>query len=179
VWEGTLTESELRDRVAAVAGGHTDRVVETYRRAYPGKSPAERLIATLTDCNFRIRSLTMAERRARKSRAATYMYLFAWETPAFGGRLKSPHAMDVPFTFETVHLLASTDRNEQALVLAGQMAGTWAAFARTGKPGHAGIPHWPAYTAERRATLILDENCRVENDPGGETRALWQEIARS
>jgi hypothetical protein len=27
--------------------------------------------------------------------------------------------------------------------------------------------------------LILDENCRVEDDPGGKTRALWQEIAAS
>ncbi len=179
VWEGTLTESELRKRVAAVAGEHTDRVVETYRRVYPGKSPAERLIATLTDSNFRIRSLLMADRRAHKSRAGTFMYSFAWETPAFGGRLKSPHAMDVPFTFETVHLLAPGDRNEQALALSATMAGAWAAFAHTGKPDHPAIPRWPAYTAERRATLILDENCRIEDDPGGETRALWQEIARS
>ena len=179
VWEGTLTESELREGVAAVAGAHTDRVLATYRQVYPQMSPAERLIATLTDSNFRIRSLTMAERRARKSRAGTYMYSFAWETPAFGGRLKSPHAMDVPFTFETVRLLAPGDRNEAALALAATMAATWAAFARTGNPDCPAIPRWPAYTPERRATLILDENCRIEDDPGGETRALWQEIATS
>jgi para-nitrobenzyl esterase len=179
VWEGTLTEVELRERVATVAGEHADRVVETYQRVYPRMSPAERLIATLTDSNFRIRSLLMAERRARKSHAGTFMYSFAWETPAFGGRLKSPHAIDVPFTFETVDLLAPSDRNEAALALSAKMAGTWAAFARTGKPDHPAIPHWPAYTLERRATLILDENCRIEDDPGGETRALWQEIARS
>jgi para-nitrobenzyl esterase len=59
------------------------------------------------------------------------------------------------------------------------MAGTWATFARTGKPDCHAIPRWPAYTLERRATLILDENCRIEDDPGGETRALWQEIVAS
>ncbi len=39
VWEDTLTESELRERVEAVAGVHTDRVIETYRRVHPGMSP--------------------------------------------------------------------------------------------------------------------------------------------
>ena len=39
VWHRTLTEQELRDRVAAVAGEHTDRVIETYRRLYPGHEP--------------------------------------------------------------------------------------------------------------------------------------------
>ena len=64
VWHRTLTEQELRDRVAAVAGEHTDRVIETYRRLYPDANPAERLIATLTDSNFRIRSLIVAEHKA-------------------------------------------------------------------------------------------------------------------
>lgn len=32
------------------------------------------------------------------------MYSFAWQTPAFGGRLRSPHAIDVPFT--AAHRLA-------------------------------------------------------------------------
>ena len=177
IWHGTLTESEMRDQVAAIAGDHTDRVIELYRRLHPGKSPADRLIATLTDCNFRLRSLTMAERRAQKSRAPTYMYSFAWETPAFGGRLKSPHAMDVPFTFDTVHLLSPTDRDAPAFTLAATMSATWAAFARTGTPDLPSIPLWPPYALDRRATLILDNDCRIEDDPGHETRALWQEIA--
>ena len=54
----------------AVAGTHTDRVIETYRRLYPDTNPAERLIATLTDSNFRIRSLIVAERKARQARRA-------------------------------------------------------------------------------------------------------------
>ena len=36
VWHRTLTEQELSDRVASAAGEQTDRVVETYRRLYPG-----------------------------------------------------------------------------------------------------------------------------------------------
>ena len=38
------------------------------------------------------------------------------------------------------------------------------------------IPHWPAYTASDRATLVLDRNCHVDNDYGREARLLWKEI---
>jgi para-nitrobenzyl esterase len=45
------------------------------------------------------------------------------------------------------------------------MAGAWVAFARTGNPNHAGILHWPAYTADTRQTMIFNKTLRVENDP--------------
>ena len=176
VWHRTLTEQEMRDRVAAVAGRHADHVIETYRRLYPGMNPAERLIATLTDSNFRIRSLMVAERKAAQAGAPVYMYSFQWETPVLGGRMKAPHALDVPFTFDTIDLTNATDRSAAAHKLAATMSGTWAAFAHTGKPEHPAIPPWPAYDLSARATLILDAECRVANDPGSETRSLWQGI---
>src|SRR5439155_15801614 len=110
VWNRTLTEQELRDRITTVAGDHAGKVIETYRRLHPGTNPAERLIATLTDSNFRIRSLLVAERKAMQRRAPVYMYAFRWETPLLGGRLKAPHALDVPFTFDTLDLPTATHR---------------------------------------------------------------------
>ena len=169
----------MRERVGAVAGEHTDRVIETYQRLYPDMNPAERLIATLTDSNFRIRSLIVAERKAAQGAAPTYMYAFEWETPVQGGRLKSPHALDVPFTFDTIDLTNATDRSAAAHTLAATMSETWAAFAHSGVPAHKSLPHWPAYDVARRSTMILDAECRVENDPRGETRQLWQEITAS
>ncbi len=176
VWRRTLSEAEMHERIAAVAGTHTDRVVETYRRLYPDANPAERLIATLTDSNFRIRSLIVAARKAAQGKAPVYMYAFEWETPRFEGRLKSPHALDVPFTFDTIDLTNATDRSAAAHTLSATMAETWAAFARTGKPAHASIPAWPVYDLTRRATMILNATWHVENDPRGETRQLWQDI---
>jgi para-nitrobenzyl esterase len=104
------------------------------------------------------------------------MYSFEWETPVHGGRMKAPHAMDVPFTFDTIDLTNATDGSDTAKKLAEIMSGVWAAFARNGAPDHSSIPHWPPYRVPERATLILDATCRVENDPRGETRALWEEI---
>jgi len=176
VWHRTLSEQEMHERVAAVAGEHVDHVVETYRRLYPGANAAERLIATLTDSNFRIRSLIVAERKAKQSRAPVFMYSFEWETPVQGGRLKAPHALDVPFTFDTIDLTNATDRSTVAHKLSATMSGLWAAFAHAGRPEHPAIPAWPAYDLSRRATLILDAECRIEDDPCGETRQLWQSI---
>ena len=176
VWNRTLSEADLRARITAIAGNQADRVIDTYRRLQPDASPADRLIATLTDCNFRIRSLLMAERKAARGGAPVWMYSFAWQTPLFDGRLGTPHAIDVPFAFDTLAFSNATDRSAGAYGLASAMSGAWAAFARDGVPRHAALPAWPVYTPGERATMVLNTVCHVERDPGREGRVLWQEI---
>ncbi len=177
VWERKLTEDELRARIATVANGATDRVIATYRKLFPAATPSDHLISILTDSNHRLRSITLAERKAAQGRAPVWLYSFDWETPVFGGRLKAFHALDVPFVFETIDAVGSTDRGEVAHDLSRRIAATWTAFARAGNPDNPAIPHWPAYTVADRATLILDRDCRVANDYGREVRLLWKEIA--
>ena len=53
----------------------------------------------------------------------------------------------------------------------------WVAFARTGSPDHPGLPVWPLYRPDERATMILDSVCRVENDPLGAERRAWAGIS--
>ena len=175
-WHGALTGDELRARVANLAGEHADRVLVTYASMYPDASPADLLLAITTDCNFRIRSVVLAQRRAAQCAAPVWMYAFEWETPVLGGRLKAPHAMDVPFTFDTLDLTNATDLSHAARKLAATMSSVWAAFAREGNPAHPSIPSWPVYRTPDRLTLILDAQCRVERDPRGRSRRLWQEI---
>jgi para-nitrobenzyl esterase len=176
VWNRTLTAAELRERVAAIAGAHAGRVVELYEQLYQGVNPAEQLIAITTASNFRIRSLALAQRRAALGRSPVWMYSFEWETPVLGGKLKAPHAMDVPFVFNTLDLTNATGGSVEAQRLAETMSSVWAAFARNGRPDHASIPAWPQYDPAVRATLMLDRQCRIENDPRGEERRLWQDI---
>jgi para-nitrobenzyl esterase len=47
------------------------------------------------------------------------------------------------------------------------------AFACTGNPGTAALPAWPAYTANRRATMVFDESVRVVDAPMEAERAVW------
>ncbi len=54
--------------------------------------------------------------------------------------------------------------------LARKMSLAWVAFARDGTPDYVELTPWPAYTTAERATMILDNECRVEHDPYREQR---------
>jgi para-nitrobenzyl esterase len=177
VWSGTLSERELHQRIAAVAGAETDNLVATYRAAMPQASAGDRLIAALTAANFWIRSVLLAERYAARRRTPVYMYSLAWQSPAHGGRLKAHHAMDLPFVFDNADVPGTTAGASGALELAARISATWIAFARNGTPDHSGIPIWPRYESSERATMILDTVCRVVSDPDREMRLLWSRVA--
>ena len=124
-----------------------------------------------------MRSTVLAERKAQRGKAAVWMYRFDWETPAFGGRLKSPHSMDVPFVFDTLGVIGEPHRKPHAQDLADRVSAAWASFARNGNPGNKSIPAWPAYTADKRATMVFNDQCQLADDPDSEVRPLWSKIA--
>ncbi|MFI5000026.1 MAG: carboxylesterase/lipase family protein [Reyranellales bacterium] len=177
VWNRTVTEDDLAKRIAAVAGDSADRLLAYYKRRDAKAGPSDRLITALTASNFGVRSALLAERKAARGKAPVWMYSFDWETPAFGGRLKSPHSVDVPFVFDTLQVIGEAHRTPRAQALADRVSKTWSTFARTGDPGNDAIPAWPAYTATRRATMGFNDECRVVDDPDGEVRPLWIKVA--
>ena len=177
VWKRAITDDELRKRIAAVAGEATDALLTYYKRRDQAASPSDRLITALTASNFGVRTILLAERKAARMSAPVWMYRFDWETPAFDGRLKAPHSVEVPFVFDTLHVIGEAHRIPRAQTLADRVSKTWATFARNGDPGSDAIPTWPTYTAERRATMLLDDTCKVVNNPDGEVRPLWSKVA--
>jgi para-nitrobenzyl esterase len=56
------------------------------------------------------------------------------------------------------------------------MQQAWLAFAREGRPTAEGLPEWPGYEPARRATMLLDAECRVEHDPLARERTLWDDL---
>jgi para-nitrobenzyl esterase len=179
VWNGTLTEAAMRERLTAVAGGETDALIAAYRAALPQASPGDRLIAALTGSNFWIRTVLLAERYASRRRASVYMYSLDWQSPAHAGRVKAHHAMDLPFVFDNTDVADTTAGAPGAPELAARISATWIAFARSGRPDNPEIPPWPAYTTADRATMILDTDCRVTHDQDREARLLWSRVVSS
>ena len=167
VWNRTLSEEELAKRIRSVAGDKADKLVAYYKEG----TPADRLITALTASNFGVRSILLAERKAARGKAPVWAYDFAWETPAFGGRLKSCHSVEVPFVFDTLHVIGAHHQKPGAQALADRVSKTWASFARTGQCD------WPAYTADKRTTMVFDDNCRTVDDPDGEVRPVWAKVA--
>ena len=177
VWNRTLTEAQLRERLSAIAGGEADRLFDLYSTRDPQASPAELLIAALTHGQFSIRSALFAERKAARGRAPVYMYSLAWESPSFDGSLKSPHALDLPFVFDNTEVAEGTAGAPGARELAAIISASWIAFARTGNPQTEALSNWPAYTADRRSVMVFDRDCRTVMDPDRDTRLLWSRIA--
>ena len=78
--------------------------------------------------------------------AGTYVYLFTWETPAFGGLLGSCHALEIPFVFGTVTnpvIQQFAGGGEDAFALSAGMRQAWISFARTGSPSGDLVGEWP------------------------------------
>jgi para-nitrobenzyl esterase len=105
------------------------------------------------------------------------MYSFNWRTPVLDGKLMAPHAIDVAFVFDTVDVGGITGHSPAAAAIAAAESLTWASFARAGTPDNKAIPHWPAYTPAERATMMIDSEWRVQNDPQHAARLLWSKIA--
>ena len=178
VWNRTLTEADLRTRVAAVAGGETEALLAAYRGALPQASPADRLVAALTGSNFWVRSVLLAERYAARRKTPVYMYSLDWQSPAHDGRMKAHHAMDLPFVFDNTAVPDTTAGAAGARELAARISDTWIAFARHGTPNNTAVPLWAAYTAEERATMVFDDECRIARDPGRDARLIWTRIVQ-
>jgi para-nitrobenzyl esterase len=177
VWNRQVSDESLRRRIAAVAGPDADRILDIYRTMDPNATREDVLIAALTGSNFWVRTVLLAARKAARNAAPVYMYSLDWRSPACGGRLKAHHAMDLPFVFDTTDVPDTTKGAAGAPELAAIMSQSWANFARTGNPAHPALPDWPAFTPDRRATMVFDRECRVVTDPDRDARLLWERIA--
>ncbi len=172
-WLDGLDEAAMRKRVQMFVGDQADRIIEPYRRARPNDSLRDLVLAIATDHAMRMPSLVTADRKVAQHSAPVFVYMFTWETPVLDGRLKSPHALEISFVFDTVQTSALTGDLPTRFALADKMSRAWLAFARTGNPNHAGIPNWPQYSTDQRPTMMFDNQCRVENDPYRAERQAW------
>ena len=172
-WTEGMDAAALRERVRLFVGERGDSLVEQYQRARPYDSPRDLMMAIATDAGMRIPSLTIADRKLALNGAPVFVYLFTWETPVLGGRLKSPHALEIPFVFDTLASAPLTGNSPTRFALADKMSRTWLAFARSGNPNNQAIPVWPAYSIGERPTMIFDNECHVVNDPYQQERLAW------
>src|SRR5580698_1960650 len=172
-WLEGLDEPTMRKRVEMFVGADAARVIEHYRRARPKDSLRDLVLAIATDHAMRMPSLLTADRKVAQNAAPVFVYLFTWETPVLGGKLKSPHALEIPFVFDTVQTSGLTGDSPTRFSLADKMSRAWLAFAHKGNPNHEGIPNWPPYSVEQRPTMIFNDQCKVENDPYSAERKAW------
>ncbi len=162
-----MTAEEMNRRVREAYGADADGIIAAYRQDYPKATPFA-LYAAISTARWRIPAFEQAARKAALGAAPTYSYIYSWRTPVLDDRPGTFHASELSFVFDNARICDHYSAGDPgAFVLSKQMGAAWVNFARTGNPNHSDMPHWPAYTAESRATMYFNTPCEVRNDPEG------------
>jgi para-nitrobenzyl esterase len=173
-----MTVDELNRLVNEAFAGDSEAIIAAYRQDYPKATPFG-LYAAIAASQLRIPAFAQATRKAAQAAAPAYAYIYAWRTPVLDNRPGTFHAAEISFVFDNAELCDHYSAGDPgAFVLSRQMGGAWASFARTGNPNHSGLPHWPAYTAETRATMYFNTPCEVRNNPEGNGLRIITNIPR-
>ena len=170
-----IDDADLHKRVKQAARGADDATVDNliavYKMGRPSKSNVEIYQMIATDAGFSGSVHTEADRKVAQGKAPVYKYYFTWQSPVREGKLRSFHTLEIPFVLENVDEgKTMTGSGQDRYSLSDKMSAAWAAFARTGNPNVKSLPHWPAFTADQRATMIFNDECKLVNDPYKEER---------
>jgi para-nitrobenzyl esterase len=174
-----IDEVMLRSEARARAGEAADGLIATYRAGNPGASPRDLMLILTADFSHRMDSITIAERKGALNAAPVYMYRFDWEAPVLEGLIKAAHTFEIPLVFNNAQLCSGmTGGGSDAMALAATMSTAWINFARSGRPTAPQLPAWPAYEPEQRQTMIFNDVCALQADPGRDERIAWRQIEK-
>ncbi len=163
-----MTDTELRQKVREMLGDKSEAIIAAYRGDYPRESPFG-IYAAICAEPFRRPAIEHCLRKAAQGAAPVYSYIYGWRTPMLDDRPGTFHACEIGFAFDNAELCDHySGMRPEALALSKQMSGAWASFARTGNPNHPGLPEWPAYTADKRATMFFDAPSSMRYGPEAE-----------
>jgi len=173
-----LDETEVKRRLARfldLPGDSVGRIYDAYRADAPGDGPGDLLAAVTTDYLYVRNTRRLADLQA--AHAPVFTYMFVRHSPAMGGILRAAHECELPFVFGTAR---------EAVMMVGEgadidpltrlMIGTWSQFAKTGDPGNALLPAWPAHTSGKGDAMLLDVESRFGSVPRNGPRHLLDRL---
>ncbi|MGS2811227.1 carboxylesterase/lipase family protein [Nocardia sp. MW-W600-9] len=166
------TPEQLTTTFGRCDPGAEQRVI----RSYPGYPAARTAVRIGGDFMFLRPTLAVLEGHSRY--APTYAYRFDYAPRAvklagFG----ATHALDLVPVFGWVdspvgRAMTAAGGRRAFRAVQDHVQDNWLSFARTGEP----LPAWAPYTAERRATCIIDHPPRVLVDPESARREAWRDV---
>jgi para-nitrobenzyl esterase len=159
---GAMTgDDDLRRELRPRLGEHTDRIVDTYRAGRPHMLPSALLGRIVTDGDWRIPAVRIAEAKARGGGKPVYHY---------HSRISGHHHV----VFDGGAITGATRALREAVLPA------WASFTVSGDPNHAGLPTWLPYLPDDvtspRATMCLDVEPELVCNPWPDELAAWTGI---
>jgi para-nitrobenzyl esterase len=142
-----------------------------YQRLHPRMRNRMLWLTAESDDTRRWSAQLLARLKHEQNAAPAYLYFFDWHSPVHNDRMGAYHTLDIPFVLYNMDLGASmTGAAQSRYELAHVMSAAWAAFARSGDPNHADMPHWPAFRPDEYPTMMFGESVRVAHDPNRDER---------
>lgn len=135
-------------------------VVAQFRGRYPDAMPLQLFHRIVTAARSWRGQVEEAEARVRAGRAtarSTFVYQLDFED--------AKHTDDIGLAFGTFE-----DSTPARQAMSNRIMDAFVRFARTGSPG------WPHYDLPERATMMFDDNSRIENDPRRWERELFARV---
>jgi para-nitrobenzyl esterase len=145
-------------------------VLHKYRAIYP----------QLTDEQLRIRAATAEEYWIPSTRVADAhikgggkAWMYRLDYPAGTGRFRgyAYHSFELHLVWDRPKAIG--DDAAVDATLADEMDHAWIAFLRGQAPASTGLPTWPEYHEDKRATMAFDTKSHVEEHPQDAELHLW------
>lgn len=143
------------------------KLLPAFEESYPERNPADVLYL---DTLFREPARRYIRKRAEAG-GRVYSYLLNQDMPIDGGRTPW-HCADIPFFFHNTEYVPGVQQKGMTARLEREIFESVMAFARTGRPGHEGIPPWPACTAEKEYTMMFGSPTEVRCNHDGKLLPL-------
>jgi para-nitrobenzyl esterase len=152
---------KVTETIKKQQGDKADAYIAAVKKAYPNDTRPSDLMDV--DAMFRPGAVSQAKEKSALNAAPVFMYLFTWQSPVMDGKYKAVHCMEIPFVFNNIARCEEmTGGAKEAYALADKVSNAWINFARSGNPGHKGLPSWPAFNATNTATMHFDNTCVVK-----------------
>jgi para-nitrobenzyl esterase len=166
-----MTEEQMLGLVKGIYGDRASQVIAVFRERTPTATPFA-IWSRIGAAPIRAAAIEQCTRKAAQNAAPAYLYWFTWQTPVLDGRPHAFHCAELPFVFNNAERCETmTGGGPEAIELAHRMSDAWVRFARTGNPNGAGLPNWPAFNTDRRATMVFDNHCEVQYGPDAKEQA--------
>lgn len=165
------SKEQIVNEMTEKYGSKAEALYDAYARILPDKLPIE--VYDFSSSSYREGVLKTAELKGRQE-APVYVALFDWQGPILDGRVHALHTMDIAFWFMNTDLQVShTGGGQYPRNLSKKMAKALNRFMRTGDPnGRTGLPEWPAYDQQTKATMVLADKSHVIYDPYKEVDSI-------
>jgi len=145
----------------------SDYVIAQYRAHHPDWTPEQVYYAATTAGRSWPGQVIEADARASAGAEKTWVYCLTRRSPVDPLR-GAAHTDDIPYVFGTLDAPGSFSGTDSAAkATSAALQGAFVKLAKTGEGS------WAPYRLPTRATMLMSENPRVENDPRGWERALW------